>query len=120
MSLLSAWEAACAASDVRALIESSGQTAVLFRCVSGERLYGSDDDPYSEVCTFKLEFVRTPPEDIANKVDATASVFPDLDVRPEDRVLVGGDSFRVQTVVEQSLFGVLTHKTLKLVRLHGS
>jgi hypothetical protein len=41
-------------------------------------------------------------------------------VRPEDRVKSGADVFRVQTVVEERLFGVVTHKVLKLVRQHGS
>ncbi|MHB9037895.1 MAG: hypothetical protein ACYC64_14655 [Armatimonadota bacterium] len=113
-------EKAAAAGDVRELIESCGQEAVLLRKQSGEQLYGSDDESFVDVCAFKLEFVRTPPEDIANKIDATASVLPELDVRSEDRVSVGSDSFRVQTVVDELLFGVVTHKTLKLVRLHGS
>ncbi len=30
-----------------------------------------------------------------------------------------GRDFRVQTVAPQSLFGVLTHKVLELVVLHG-
>jgi hypothetical protein len=47
-------------------------------------------------------------------------VLPALDVRPEDRVRSGADVFRVQTVVEERLFGVATHKVLKLVRIHGS
>ncbi|MCE5314012.1 MAG: hypothetical protein ABFD49_07055 [Armatimonadota bacterium] len=120
MALMSDSEKAAAAADVRELIESSGQDATLLRAALGERLYGSDDEAFVEVRTFKLEFVPTPQEDIADNVDATASVLPDLDVRCEDRIKVGGDSFRVQTIVDESLFGVVTHKTLKLVRLYAS
>lgn len=109
-----------ATADVRELIESCGQEAILLRKQAGEQLYGSDDESFVEVCSFRLEFVRTPPEDITNRIDAVASVLPDLDVRSEDRVQIGSGNFRVQTVVEQLLFGVVTHKTLKLVRLHGS
>lgn len=119
MALMTDSEKASAVSDVRKLIESSGQDAVLLRSVSSEKLYGSDDEEFARVYTFKLEFVPTPQEDIANSVDATANVLPDLDVRVQDRIHIGGDKYRVQTIVEESLFGVMTHKTLKLVQLHG-
>ena len=69
--------------------------------------------------SFKLEFIRTPPKDLAKQVDALASVLPELDVRVEDRVRFAGCDYRVQTVVPQSLFGIVTHAVLELVRLHG-
>jgi hypothetical protein len=112
-------EKLAAARDVHELIESCGQEAVLLRKQTGEQLYGSDDESFAEVRSFKLEFVCTPPEDITNKIDAAASVLPDLDINSEDRVQTVDDIYRVQTVVDQMLFGVVTHKTLKLVRLHG-
>lgn len=120
MSLLTDPERNRAAEDVRALILSSGQEALLLRAVPGERLYGSDDASYAEVGTIPLEFVETPPEDLNNKIDAVACVLPDADVRPEDHVRADGGEFRLQTVEEERLFGVVTHKVLKLVRLHGS
>ncbi|MHB9036951.1 MAG: hypothetical protein ACYC64_09800 [Armatimonadota bacterium] len=119
MKLLSDVEKASAASDVRELITSSSQTATLLRKQIGERLYGSDDGEFSEVCTFALEMSETPPKDLAKQIDAAASVLPELDVRMEDRVRFEGCDYRVQTVVPQSLFGILTHKVLELVRLHG-
>ena len=73
MSLLTDPEKIRAAEDVRALILSSGQEALLLRAVPGERLYGSDDASYAEVGTIPLEFVETPPEDLNNKIDAAAS-----------------------------------------------
>jgi hypothetical protein len=108
-----------AAAEVRSLILASGQTGILLRAEAGERLFGSDEVPFVEVCSFPLELVRTPPEDLSRSIDATASVLPELDARAEDRVEMSAASYRIQTVEEQRLFGVLTHKTLKLVLLHG-
>lgn len=119
MRLLSDVEKATAAADVRELIASSEQTATLLRKQLGESLYGSDEGEFVEVCTFPLELSETPPMDIAKRADAAASVLPELDARVEDRVRFDGRDFRVQTVSPQSLFGVLTHKVLELVVLHG-
>ncbi len=120
MNLLTQGEKALAAGDVRDLILASGQEADLLRIEPGERLYGSDDASYAKVGSFALEFVDIPPEDLSHKIDAVACVLPEVDVRPEDHVQESEITFRVQTVEVQRLFGVLTHKVLKLVRLHGS
>ena len=120
MSLLTDGEKALAAGDVRDLILASGQEADLLRSEPGERLYGSDDASYVKVGSFPLEFVEIPPEDLGQKIDAVACVPPDLDIRPEDHVQENEVTFRVQTVEVQRLFGVVTHKVLKLVRLYGS
>jgi hypothetical protein len=117
--MLTEREKAEAAAEVQALILASGQTARLLRAQTGERLFGKDEVPFVEVCSFPLELVRTPPEDISRSIDAATSVLPDLDVHAEDRIEMGGTPYRIQTVEEQRLFGVLTHKTLKLVLLHG-
>ena len=119
MRLLSDAERTVAAADVRELITSSGQTATLLRKQTGENLYGSDEGEFVEVCSFALELSETPPKDLAKQADALASVLPELDVRVEDRVHIQGRDFRVQTVAPQSLFGILTHKVLELVELHG-
>jgi len=118
--LLSESEKSTAAAEVRELIISSGQTAVLSRKQQGEELYGSDEGEFAEVCTFPLELNETPPVYLAKKVDALASVLPELDVRVEDRVHLQGRDYRVQTIAPQSLFGVLTHKVVELVALHGN
>ena len=89
------------------------------RAVPGERLYGSDDLSYEAIRTFLLEFIETPPEDLAQKIDASACVLPELDIRAEDRISVGDDKFRVQAVQPERCFGVVTHQVIKLVRLHG-
>ena len=120
MNLLTDGEKALAAGDVRNLILASDQEADLLRSEPGERLYGSDDASYVKVESFRLEFVQIPPEDLGHKIDAVACVLPEVDIQPEDRVQENELTFRVQTVEEERLFGVLTHKVLKLVRLHGS
>lgn len=120
MNLLSDHEKGLVAEDVKALILSSGQVATLLRAVPDERLYGSDDLSFAEVGSFPLEFIETPAEDLAQKIDATAGVLPDQDIRAEDRLEVGADKFRVQAVQEERCFGVVTHQVIKLVRLHGS
>lgn len=117
--MLTEREKAEAAAEVRALILASGQTGRLLRAQAGERLFGTDEVPFAQVSTFPLELVRTPPEDLSRSIDATASVLPELDIRAEDRIEISGAPYRIQTIQEQRLFGVLTHKTLKLVLLHG-
>ena len=120
MGLISDAEKITASADVRELIESSGQRATLFRTTSGERLYGSDDSEFSEVCEFSLEITWSPSKYITNNADGLACVLPELDVRVEDRVHIDGCDYRVQTVVPQPLFGVITHTVIELVKLHGS
>ncbi|MCL4500209.1 MAG: hypothetical protein M1335_08285 [Chloroflexi bacterium] len=105
---------------MKELISASGQVGTLLRKQAGEHLYGSDDEPFAEVCTFALELTTTPPKDLAKQVDALASVLPELDVRVEDRVRFEGRDYRVQTVVPQPLFGIVTHKVVELVILHGN
>lgn len=119
MALLSPNEQIEAGADVCALILASGQTAALLRAIAGEQLYGTDDAPYAPAGeSFPLEFIPTPAEDLAQKIDATACVLPDADIRPEDRVQVGKEIYRVQTVKEERLFGVVTHKVIRLVKHH--
>jgi hypothetical protein len=120
--LLNDKDKADAVAGAREMILASGQQAILMRRADGENLYGNDGAEYTQVApglSFPIEFIPTPPEDLSQKIDATACVLPELDVRAEDRVQVNGTEYRVQTVVEQNLFGVVTHKVLKLVRHHG-
>lgn len=119
-SLLSEAEKREAALVVRELIVSSGQTGVLLRRQDGESLYGRDEGVFTEVCTFPLELTGTPPVGIADRIDAKASVLPDVGIRVTDRVKIEATEYRVQTVVDQSLFGIVTHRTLELVEMHGS
>jgi len=118
--LLSDSEQAVASADIRELITSSGQTAILLRKQAGETLYGTDEGEFCEVGTLTLEMNQTPAKDLAKQIDAEACVLPEADVRACDRVRYGGCDYRVQTVVPHSLFGSLTHKVLELVVLHES
>jgi hypothetical protein len=105
--------------DVRELIISSGITASVLRVVSGENLYGSDDQEYAQLAVIPVEIVHTPPEDLAGKIDATVSVLPEADVLPEDRLQIETVTYRIQTLEEEHFFGATTHKSIKLVKIHG-
>lgn len=117
--MLTNYEKTQAASVVQRLIRASDQTGRLLRAQAGERLFGTDEAPFAEICILPLELMSTPPADLAGKIDATASVLPDADIRAEDRLEAGGQMYRVQTVTPESLFGVVTHQRLELVLLHG-
>jgi hypothetical protein len=117
--MLTDYEKTQAASVVQRLILASGQEGRLLRVLAGERLFGSDEAPFMEICTLPLELVPTPPTDLTGKIDATASVLPDADVRAEDRLEISNVMFRIQTVTQENLFGIVTHQRLELVRLHG-
>ena len=117
--MLSEWEKNQAASVVQRLIRSSGMAGRLLRAQAGERLFGSDEATFAQLGEFPLEFVSTPPADLTGKIDATASVLPGADVRAEDRLEIAGITYRVQTVKPESLFGIVTHQHIELVRLHG-
>jgi hypothetical protein len=117
--LLSEKERARAAADVAQLILSSGQTAMVQRIVPGERLYGSDDETYSDIAEIPLELNETPPEELSDKMDAVASVLPDADVSAENRLKSGSETYRIQSVEPAHFFGAVTHKILQLVKLHG-
>lgn len=117
--LLSAQEKAQAVSDVRELIVSSGVTASVLRVEPSENLYGSDDQSYRVIATIPVEIIHSPPEDLGGKIDATVSVLPDADVRPEDRLRIEGVVYRIQTLAEERLFGTITHRSIELVKLHG-
>lgn len=86
---------------------------------SGEKLYGSDDEAFVEIGPVPCEIVLAPAEDLRQEVDGVASFLPNQDVRPGDRLRFLGVDYRVQTVKEESLFGVVTHRVAELVRLHG-
>lgn len=120
MGLISDSEKTNAAADVRELILSSQQRAMLLRKSEGEHLYGSDECEFLEVCEFALELTLSPSKYITNNADGIACVLPELDIRLEDHIHIGGCEYRVQTVVPQPLFGVITHIVIELVKLYGN
>ena len=117
--LLTDKEKAAAVNDVAELISASGLTATVQRISSGERLYGSDDETYSDVAAIPVELNETPPVELSGKIDALAYVLMDADIRCEDRFKVGEVVYKIQTIEEERFFGVVTHKSLQLVKLHG-
>jgi hypothetical protein len=118
MSLLTDGAKAQSAADVREMILASGQQATLSRCDPGEKLFGHEDETFVQIGTIPVELNRTPPVELPGDIDAVASVLPEADVRAQDRLELDGEAYRVQTVVEERLFGGITHKALRLVKVH--
>lgn len=106
------------AREIQRMIRSFNCAAQVFRKdASDEGLFGADDVAYlSTGAPIWIQFVPLSPEDIAQKIDAKASVLPGADVLAEDRLQIGDNLYRVQTAAPQNWFGILTHKTLKLVQ----
>ncbi len=129
MGLLTDTVKAAAVADVRAMILAAGQTGHRLVPPTGvERLYGSDEQEYVDAGAFPYEFVPQPQERLkAMGADAVISVLPEQVIEQNDRVTfegvgethLGTNTFEVLTVVEERLFGALTHKTVQLVNYHG-
>lgn len=119
MTYVSEAEQQQAVADVRAIILAARQQAVVMRAVPGEQLYGADECAFVTIDTIPVECVPTPPEDLAQKIDGTAHVLPEADVQAQDHLIIGGLPYRVQAVREERWFGVVTHKVVSLVRVHG-
>ncbi|HRT95147.1 MAG TPA: hypothetical protein P5532_12040 [Planctomycetota bacterium] len=129
MGILTEAEKAAIVADVREMILAAGQKGRrLVPPASGERLYGSDEQEYQDAGEFDCEFVPTPHETLrAMGADAVISVLPEQEIEVGDRVTfegggaahLGVSTFKVITVVEERLFGLVTHKTVQLVKHHG-
>ena len=129
MAILTEAEKAAVVSDVREMILAAGQSGHrLVAPTAGERLYGSDGQDYEDAGEVAFELVPTPSDILKHLgADAVISVLPDQPIEPEDRVRLdegsglhlGTDTLKVLNVVEESLFGVVTHKTVRLVKHHG-
>jgi len=128
MPILTEAEKAAIVADVREMILAAGQKGNrLVPPAPGERLYGSDEQEYTDAGEFDYEFVATPQETLkAMGADAVISALPEQEIEVGDRVTFGGgggahlgtDTFKVITVVEERLFGLVTHKTVQLVKHH--
>ena len=119
MSSTSEAERRQAIADIRAIILDAEQQAVVSRAVPGERLYGADEAEYAAVGAIPVECVPTLPEELSQKIDGTAHALPEADVQAQDRLTIGDVIYRVQAIREERWFGVVTHKVLSLVHLHG-
>ena len=128
--ILTEAEKAAIVADVRAMILAAEQKGHrLVPPAPGEKLYGSDEQEYTDAGEFAYEFVPKPQETLkAMGADAVISVLPEQGIGVGDRVTFEGSGaahlgvtlFRVITVVEERLFGLVTHKTVQLVKHHGS
>ncbi len=119
MSLLTAREKEEAVAEVGRLIRSSGQTAWVQRVSPGERLYGTEDESFVDLTEIPLEITETPPEDLGKNIDASCSVLPNAEIFTEDRLVISGETYRIQSIEDEHFFGTITHKLLKLVKIHG-
>ena len=85
----------------------------------GNSFFGGDGNTHTDAAEpFPLEFVPLKPIDLTQKIDATASIMSDQDIVAEDQIECDGVRWRVQSVDYERCFGVVTHKTIKLVRIH--
>lgn len=129
MEILTETEKAAVVADVREMILAAGQRGRrLVPPIAGERLYGSDEQEYQDAGEIVFEFVPTPAETLSRLgADAVISVLPEQGIETNDRVRfegdgslhLGTDTFKALTVVEERLFGVVTHKSVHLVKHHG-
>jgi len=129
MGILTEAEKASILADVSQIILAAGQRGHrLVPPTGGERLYGSDEQDYVDAGEFAYEFVPKPQETLkAMGADAVISVVPEQALEVNDRLTfegggathLGTDTFNVLTVVEERLFGLVTHKTVQLVKHHG-
>jgi len=119
LSLLTDQEKAEAVAEVAQLIRASGQTAWVQRVSPGDRIYGSDEESFIDLAEIPVELIETPPIDLGKNIDASCSVLPEADIHAEDRLIIGGETYRIQAIEDEHFFGVVTHKSVKLVKIHG-
>jgi hypothetical protein len=124
VSLVTSAERARARADVSLLIEASGLVAELHRRTAAlKSRFGEEDSTYADTgVRFAFEWRPEPKERIegqgAMKPDAEIHVLPGLDIREEDRIKHGGVFWKALNVVEENLFGVITHKLVRLARVY--
>ena len=73
-----------------------------------------------------LSFATKIPALVTGKVDSLGGYILELGspflmgLKPEDRVEINGTMYKVLSVEEQNCFGAISHKTVRLVKHHGS
>lgn len=110
MSLVTASEHASAVADVALLLEASGLVGELHRrSEAAKSRYGEEESEYQDTeVRFAFEWRPKPRETIGeNAHDAEIHVLPGLDLREEDRVGLGGATYKVLSVVPENLFGAM-------------
>ena len=122
MTLLNAKDQDFVVENVRELIMTSGETGTRFTPdPNAENLYGKNDVPYLGGEIIHLELQIIPVETLTKMgADAVIDVLPEQELKPQDRIEIDGAKYKVLNIEEQNCFGVLSHKTVKLVKHHGS
>lgn len=122
MTLLTAPEKTRSAAAVAALIEASGLTATLLRRTGPESRYGEEDSEYADTgITFPFELHPKSKDTIGEDThDAEIHILPSLDLHEEDRVAFNAETYKVLNVVEENLFGAITHKVARLARVYDA
>jgi len=122
MNLLSEKDSGFVGGNIRELIESSGQTSIRYTPdPNAENLYGRDSIPYLAGEEFSLEWQMLPADTLTKiKADAVINILPEQALNVEDRVKIEEETYKVLSVEEQNCFGTVSHKSIRLVKHHGS
>jgi len=122
MNLLSGKDSGFIGGNVRELIESTGQTGIRYTPdPSVENLYEKDSIPYLTGEEFPLEWQMLPADTLTKmKADAVINILPEQALNVEDRVRIEGETYKVLSVEKQNCFGTVSHKSIRLVKHHGS
>lgn len=122
--IISDAERAQVLSDAREMILAAArQQAVLSRVTANtSSVYANDDRAYTVRGTIAVMMTPDPPDTLSSRgaeIDATVTVLPEADVRPQDRMTYNGVTYRVQSVHDVDWFGLTVSRVLHLVTLHG-
>lgn len=122
MVLLAAKDGNFIADNVRKLIEGSGQSGARYiPDAVAENLYGKNGVSYVEDESFSLELQNLSAETLTKlTADAIVNILPEQELNPQDRVQINGSMYKALSVEEQNCFGVVSHKTVRLVKHHVS
>ena len=103
-------------SDMKSLIESSGESATRSRQVLTPVLYGGQTIGESlDQITFPMLRKQLPESDLTVTGSALViSVLPEIDIAEIDIVTIGTTHYGVVEVTQYNLFGVTTHLDVKL------
>ncbi|MDK9699956.1 MAG: hypothetical protein OEM52_07425 [bacterium] len=103
-------------SDMKSLIECSGETANRTRQQIGMVEYGGAHVEESvDQITFPVLRKPLPESDLTKCGNGVLlSVLPEVDLQEIDLVTVDGVHYGIAEITEFNLFGVLTHKEIKL------
>ncbi len=122
MSLLTEKDKDFVSDNVQVLIENSGQTGTRHTPdPNAENLYGRNEVPYLAGEVFPLERQLLSADTLTKMgADAVINLLPNQLLNQEDRVEINGAMYKVLSVEKQNCFGAISHKTVRLVKHHGS